>query len=343
MTIENDDLRPCPPDLLRRKLTLGAAAAAAAAGAVLPVDSIAGQAHYPSRPLTFICPWPTGGTADAAMRVLTRLLAQEMKQIVHFKNVAGASGMLGVHAIATARPDGYTIGQIPISITRFALLNQLTHDPRRDFTYLARTSGQTFGIVVNAESEYRTLEQLLSAARARPGRLSYATAGTAGATHIGMEKLMRSAQARMQHVPYKDGAPALADLLGGQVDALADSSSWVDDVKRGRLRLLASWGERRLKAFPDVPTLVESGFNIVIEAPNGIGAPAGIAPHVSRRLREALRSTVLSEEFSSACDRLHAPVMYQDADAYRDYVLAQYEHDERLIEELNLKEKFAQG
>ncbi len=324
--------------MLRRRLTFGAVAAAA--GTLFPVDSAMAQSDYPNRPLSFICPWPAGGTADTTMRVLAALLAQDLKQKVNFKNVAGASGMLGAHALASAVPDGYTIGQIPISVTRFALLGLLTHDPRTAFSYLARTSGQTFGIAVNAESPYRTLEQLLSAARAKPGRLTYASAGTAGAAHVGMEEFLMAANVRMHHVPYKGGAPALADLLGGQVDVLADSSSWAEDVKQGRLRLLATWGGSRLKAFPHVPTLKDAGFDIVVEAPNGIGAPQRIPAQVSVRLRAALRNAVLSPEFKNVCDRIHAPVLYQDADAYRNYVLAQYAHDEQLIEKLDLKAQF---
>ncbi len=310
------------PDLLRRRLIAGAACLIA--GAALPQGPAVARSVYPSRPITFICPWPAGGTSDRTMRVLARLLAEELKQKVHFKNVAGASGMLGTRAIATAEPDGYTIGQLPISVSRFALLEMLTFDPLRDLTYLARASGQSFGIVVTAQSPFRTLKQLLAAAREKPGRLTYATAGIAGATHVGMEEFLLAAGAKMQHFPYKGGASALRDLLGGQVDALADSSSWVADVKQGKLRLLATWGATRLNGFPEVPTLRELGFDVVIEAPNGVGGPAGLPEHVTSRLRAGLRNAILHLEFKKACDRLHAPVLYQDADEYRKYVLEQY-------------------
>lgn len=329
-------------DQKRRRLLLGAASGVA--GAMLPLASALAQGQaYPNRPITFICPWPAGGTADITMRALAKIMSQHLGQPVIFQNSAGASGMIGARAIAVAKPDGYTIGQIPLSVTRFAQLGTVAFDPLKDFTYLARTSGQTFGIVVRAESPFKTLADLVAAAKANPGKLTYATAGVAGATHVGMEEFLLTAGAKMNHIPYKGGAPALADLMGGQVDALADSSSWAQYVESGKLRLLATWGEKRPPRFAKTPTLKEAGYDVVVDAPNGIGAPAGLEPQVSERLRDALRKSVQSDEFKQACDRIDAPVMYQDADEYRKYMLSQYVREKRLIEKLNLKEQIKNG
>jgi tripartite-type tricarboxylate transporter receptor subunit TctC len=320
-------------------------AASGLAGAALPLaPAIAqGQSNYPNRPITFICPWPAGGTADITMRTLAKLLSQHLGQPVVFDNRAGASGMIGARAIAIAKPDGYTIGQIPLSVTRFAQLGTVSFDPLKDFTYLARASGQTFGIVVRADSPYKTLADLVAAAKASPGKLTYASAGVAGATHVGMEEFLLTAGAKMNHIPYKGGAPALADLMGGQVDALADSSSWAPYVEQGKLRLLATWGEQRPPRFPKTPTLKDAGYDVVVDAPNGIGAPAGLEPQVAQRLRDALRKAIMSPEFKQACERIDAPVMYQDADDYRKYMLSQYVREKRLIEKLNLKEQIKNG
>lgn len=331
-----------PVNQKRRRLLLGAASGMA--GAMLPVGAALAQGQsYPNRPITFICPWPAGGTADITMRALTKIMAQHLGQPVVFQNSAGAAGMIGARAIAVAKPDGYTIGQIPLSVTRFAQLGTVTFDPLKDFTYLARTSGQTFGIVVRSESPYKTLADLLAAAKASPGTLTYATAGVAGATHVGMEEFLLAANAKMNHIPYKGGAPALADLLGGQVDALADSSSWAQYVESGKLRLLATWGEKRPPRFANTPTLKDAGYDVVVDAPNGIGAPAGLEPQVAERLRDALRKAVQSAEFKQACDRIDAPVMYQDSDEYRKYMLSQYVREKRLIEKLNLREQIKNG
>jgi tripartite-type tricarboxylate transporter receptor subunit TctC len=327
----------------RRQLILGAAGGlAGAATGAFPLGALA-DSNYPSRPVTFICPWPAGGTADATMRVLMREMAKHLGQPVVFENRAGASGMIGARAIAAAQPDGYTIGQIPISVTRFSQLGSVTFDPLKDFTYLARTSGQTFGIVVRADSRYKTLADLVNDAKANPGKVNYATSGVAGATHVGMEEFCMAAGIKMNHIPYKGGAPALADLLGGQVDVLADSSSWAPHVEQGKLRLLASWGEQRPPRFKGAPTLKDAGYDVVVDAPNGVGAPAGLDPRVEAKLRAALRKAVMSDEFKQSCDKIDAPVMYLDAADYRKFILEQYVREKRLIEKLNLKEQIKNG
>ncbi|HEV8688832.1 MAG TPA: tripartite tricarboxylate transporter substrate-binding protein, partial [Ideonella sp.] len=143
--------------------SLGAAAALAAA----PRAAFANTA-YPERPITFICPWPAGGTADLTMRALCTVAAKQLGQTLVVENKAGASGMLGLKAMASAKPDGYTIGQIPISVARFSQLGAVQLDPLKDLTYIARTSGQTFGIAVRADAPWKTLKDFVAAAKASP-------------------------------------------------------------------------------------------------------------------------------------------------------------------------------
>jgi tripartite-type tricarboxylate transporter receptor subunit TctC len=326
----------------RRVLQAGAGVAALAASG-LSIRPALAQGDYPNRPITFICPWPAGGTADATMRVLTRVASQLLGQPIVFENRAGASGMIGARAIATAQPDGYTIGQLPISITRFSQLGTVPFDPLKNFTYIARTSGQTFGMVVRPDSPYKTLADLVAAAKANPGKISYATAGIAGATHVGMEEFCMAAGIKMNHVPYKGGAPALMDTLAGMVDVLADSSSWAPHVAQGKLRLLATWGEQRPARFKNAPTLKNAGYDVVVDAPNGIGAPAGLSPQIVAKLSDAFHKAVLSPQFKEACDKIDAPLMYLNGEDYRKYVLSQYVRDKRLIDKLNLREQLKGG
>lgn len=318
-------------------LQLGAAAAAATP---LPRAMAAG---FPERPITFICPWPAGGTADLSMRALAGAAAKQLGQTIVVENRAGASGMIGLKALASAKPDGYTVGQIPISVARFSQLGTVQIDPLKDLTYLARTSGQTFGIAVRADSPWRSLRDFVAAAKAQPGKVSYASAGIGGATHVGMEEFAHAAGIQLNHIPYKGGAPALQDLLGGQVDALADSSSWAPHVKSGRLRLLATWGEKRTQDFPEVPTLRELGWDVVVDAPNGVGAPKGLDPAVERRLREAFKAAAASAEFAAALDKIDAPLMYLDGPDYEKYVAQTMQREKLLIERLKLRELMAKG
>jgi|UPI0004AE899A tripartite-type tricarboxylate transporter receptor subunit TctC len=336
-----------PTSLMRRRLLLGSAAATAAAatgttGLIVPATARA-AAEYPERPITFICPWPVGGTADQSMRALCQVASGILKQSIVVENRAGASGMIGTKALARATPDGYTIGQIPISVTRFSQLGLLQLDPRTELTYLARTSGQTFGIAVPANSRFKTLADVIAEAKARPGRVTYAHAGIGGATHVGMEQFAMVAGVKFNAIAYKGGSAALQDVLAGQVDLLADSSSWAPHVEAGKARLLATWGEQRTPRFKDTPTLKELGYNVVVEAPNGIGAPKGLPPAVEIKLREAFRAAVASTEFKSVAARIDAPVMYLDGPDYKKYVAAVYDQETQLIQRLKLKEMLQQG
>ena len=311
--------------------------------AIGSTSPLARAAAYPERPITFFCPWPAGGTADITMRALCSAAAKGLGQTIVVENRAGASGMLGLKVLASAKPDGYTIGQIPISVARFAQLGTVQLDPLKDLTYLARTSGQTFGVAVRSDSQYQTLKDFVAAAKAAPGKLTYGSAGIGGATHVGMEEFALAAGIQLNHIPYKGGAPALQDLLGGQIDALADSSSWAPHVKSGKLRLLATWGDKRTQEFPEVPTLKDQGFDVVVDAPNGVGAPKGLEPAIEKRLREAFKAAAASTEFAAACGRIDAPLMYLDGPDYEKYVAAVYRKETQLIERLKLRELMAKG
>ena len=319
-----------------KRRTMLAATTAGLAG--LAVKAQAQTTVYPDRPITFICPWPAGGTADQTMRALCLAAGRELGQSMVVENKVGAAGMIGLKALASAKPDGYTVGQIPISVTRFSQLGTVAIDPMKDLTYLARTSGQTFGIAVPANARWKTLQDLVAEAKAQPGKISYAHSGVGGATHVGMEEFALAANVQFNHVPFKGGADALQSVLGGHVEVLVDSSSWAPHVESGKLRLLATWGEQRTARFKDVPTLKDAGFNVVVDAPNGVGAPRGMDPAQVARLRQAFKVAAASAEFKQACDKIDAPVLYLDGPDYEKYVGTVYKKETLLIERLKLRE-----
>ncbi len=318
----------------RRRLLIGAASIAGTAA--LPLSNAIAQS-YPNRPITFICPWPAGGTSDATMRVLAQVASRTLGQTVVLENRAGAAGMIGAKALASAKPDGYTIGQLALSVTRFSQLGTVHIDPLKDYTFLGMASAQTFGVVVQPDSPFKSIQELVDYARAHPDKLTYSTSGVAGQTHIGMEEFAMAAGIKLRHVPYKGGAPALQGLLGGQVDMMADSSSWASLVEAGKLRLLVTWGAERLARFKEVPTLKELGYGVINDAPNGVAAPAGLDPAIAQKLAKAVEMAVRSEEFKLACDKIDAPVIYLDPVQYRRYVEANYKKETDLIERLELK------
>ena len=163
-----------------------------AAAGMLPFAAFAQpDANYPSKPIVFVCPWPAGSISDTTMRVLAQQASTHLGQSIVIENRVGASGMLGVKAMTQARPDGYTIGQIPLSITRFSQVGNVKIDALHDVTYIARAAGLAFGIVVRADSPYKDLAALLAYAKAHPGKLSYGSPGVGNQTHIGMEALLQ--------------------------------------------------------------------------------------------------------------------------------------------------------
>lgn len=323
----------------RRQFVLGSLGAAAA----LTSTGRAFAATYPERPVTFICPWPAGGTADMTMRALCAVAGKNLGQTIIVDNKAGAAGMLGLRAMASAKADGYTIGQIPISVARFSQLGTVPLDPLKDLSYIARVSGQTFGIVCQSEAPWKNIKELVAYAKANPGKLTYASAGVAGATHVGMEEFAQAAGIEMLHIPYKGGAPALQGVLSGEVNLLIDSSSWAPHVQSGKLRLLGTLGAKRTVDFKDVPTVTEQGFPIVVDAPNGIGGPKGLEPAVLARLRAAFKVAAASPEFAAACDKIDAPLMYLDGPDYEKYVAQTLQKEKVLIEKLKLRELLARG
>lgn len=321
----------------RRKLLLGAAAGSLSAA--LPAANAFAQANsFPTRPITFICPWPAGGTSDATMRVLAQVVSKELGQTVVVENRAGAAGMIGAKAVAAAKPDGYTIGQLPLSVTRFAQLGTVQIDPLKDYTFLGLASAQTFGIVVRADSPFKDLKELVAYAKQNPDKLTYSTSGVAGQTHIGTEEFALAAGIKLRHVPYKGGSPALQGLLGGQVDMMADSSSWAQLVEAGKLRLLVTWGEERLPRFKDVPTLKELGYGVVNNAPNGVVGPAGLPADIAKKLTDAVAVAIKSAAFKDICDKIDAPVIYLNPTQYRDFVADAYKKETVLIDKLQIKQ-----
>lgn len=326
--------RPDRPALPTRRRLIQLAAATATTA----FSPLGWSQAWPARPITFIVPWPAGSTSDNVMRALVQIASAPLGQPIVVDNRAGASGMLGVQALANAKPDGYTIGQVPLSVTRFAQLGTLRIDPRKDLTPIARVAGLTFGIVVRPDSPYKTMAELLAFAKAHPGKLTYGSAGIGNQTHIGMEMIEAATGVQFTHIPYKGGNEATQGLLGGHVDMVADSSGWAPLVLQDKLRLLCTWGDQRLKRFPGVPTLKEMGYDVQISAPGGVGAPAGIPAEAEARLVAAFRQATLSPEFQLALDRFDMPQMYQGPADYRKTLEQSYAEETRLIDKLKLRE-----
>jgi tripartite-type tricarboxylate transporter receptor subunit TctC len=264
------------------RLTLAAGGLAAFPGAF----SAAWAQNWPSRPIRMIIPSTPGGGTDFTGRQLSTKLAEMNGWAVVPDNRPGAGTALGLAEAAKAKPDGHelVIAQSD-NVSLIPLLLKVAYDPVKDLTPIALAATTPLVIIVNENSPHKTLADLIKAAKAQPGKLTYGTSGTGGGVHIAMELLQLTAGCKMQHVPYKGSAPALADLMGGHLDFAGSSiSSAATLIQGGKVRALAVTSAKRNASLPDVPAVAESGykdFNAI--SFYGVMGPAGIpAPVVAR-------------------------------------------------------------
>ena len=300
--------------------------------ALTVASSAAAQDAYPSRPISLVVPFPPGGVADLTARPVATAMEKVLKQPMGVVNKTGAAGAVGMQFVATSKPDGYTLLLALSSISIIPEADKLFGRPPAftvdQFAPVALISADPTILVVRAESPWKTAKEFIEDAKKRPGQISYSSSGIYGTLHMAMELLSSAAGIKLRHVPYAGAGPALTALLGGHVDALASGPAVVlPQIKAGKLRALAGWGDKRVAALPEVPTFRELGYpeaEFYIWA--GLFAPRGTPEPVLAKLREAARVAVGDPEFKTAMDKLETPVSFKqgaefqkffDADAQR--------------------------
>jgi tripartite-type tricarboxylate transporter receptor subunit TctC len=311
-----------------------------ATGLVLAVYGNSTQAQtFPARPVTLIVPWPAGGTPDIGLRALAAATERLLGQPIVIENRAGAAGTLGpAQMAASAKPDGYTVSQIPITIFRYPFMTKTSFDPRTDFSYIISLTGYTFGVVVKSEAHWKTFPEFLAEAKTNPGKLNYGSPGAGTSLHITMEQIAKQQGIKWTHVPFKGNAEATNALLGGHIDAMADSSGWAQLVDTGKFRLLVTWGATRTKNWPTVPTLRESGIDLISNSPFGLAGPKEMDPKIVKALHDAFKKGMDEPSYASAMAKLDQELFYLSSEDYRAYAMQQIIEAERFITELGLKQ-----
>lgn len=303
---------------------------------VLTVAVLAAVAdEYPSRPLTIVAPFPPGGMADLHARPIAAAMEKVLKNPVGVVNKTGAAGAVGMQFVATSKPDGYTlllalssISIIPEADKLFGRQPAFTVD---QFEPIALLSADPTILVVREESPWKTAREFIEDARKRPGQISFSSSGVYGTLHMAMELLQHPAGIKLRHVPYAGAGPAMTAILGGHVDALASGPAVViPQIKAGKLRPLAGWGDRRVAALPDVPTFKELGYpgaEFYIWA--GLFAPKGTPEPVLAKLRESVRVAVDDAGFQSAMGKMQTPIAFKQGDEFQRF----FEADARRLAE----------
>jgi tripartite-type tricarboxylate transporter receptor subunit TctC len=296
-----------------RRAVLGAAAAAAAF-AVVPAPV---QAQgFPSRPVTLVVPVPPGGILDTVARMVQPHLAKSLGQPVIVENRAGASGNIAAGAVARAAPDGHTllVGYSMFHVGNPSMFPNLPWDPIRDFAPVGMMVVSPHVLAVNPEVPARTLKELVALARAKPGRLSYATSGNGSVPHVGVELFKQQNGLYIVHVPYRGAGPAMLDVVAGNVDmTVATPPSLLGFVQQGKMRPLAVAAKKRLPQMPDVPTSAEAGFpGFELEAWVALFAPTGTPAAAVERLTAALRDAMDLPQVRQASDTAGVEIRYMN-------------------------------
>jgi tripartite-type tricarboxylate transporter receptor subunit TctC len=303
---------------VERRSLLSAALALILGSKVMPARA----QSYPSRPVRVMLPYPPGGPTDVLVRIVAAKLSEAMGQSFNVDNKAGASGMIGSAEVAKAAPDGYTLlGNASIHVINPSLYPKAVFDAIADFTPITQLATVPLILVVNNDLPVKTVRELIAYGKANPTRLNFASSGNAAAPHLAGESFKIATGVQMQHVPYKGSAPALTDLIGGQVQLMFDSMpSATPFVKSGKLRALAVSSAKRSPAFPDLPTLAEAGVpGFDISTWYGLWAPKAASKDLVDKLAIEIAKILKSPEVRDRYAALGAEPVGSSPDEFSAY------------------------
>ena len=298
----------------------------AAAAATVAMSALA-QDAYPSKPITMVVPFPPGGVADTVGRPVAEAMGKHLNQTVVVVNRGGAGGGIGMAQVAKAAPDGYTmlmaLSSVVVLPEADKILNRAPMFELNQLLPIARITADPTVLVVRADSPWKTYAEFIAHAKANPSRITFGSSGNYGTMHVPMEQLKSATSTFMLHVPYTGAGPALLGLLSGQIDAVASGpASVAGQIKAGKMRALAHWGEGRLALLPDVPSFKELGVPISYSQWSGIFVPAGTPAAVVNKLREAARVAAQDPRTVQVMTTAGTSFQFQDAADFDKFVQA---------------------
>jgi len=313
---------------------------AAIAGALLPLAARAQAPEWPSRPVRFIVPYPPGGPTDIMGRIVAQAVQGPLGQPFVVENRAGANGLIGSEQAARAAPDGSTF---LVNASAHVIVPHLTPnmpiDVLADFAPVTNIAAVPLWLVVNPALPVRSVAEFIAYARANPGRISYASSSSGGATHLAGELFKQLTDTDMVHVPYRGSGPAVQDLIAGNVQAMFDSvPSSAASARDGRLRALAVTTRNRIAPFPDLPTIAEAGVpGYEISTWYGIWAPARTPPAIIARLQQAVAAATRNPETRARFDALGAELVADSPEDYARFVRAEFDRWGKLVRDAKIK------
>ena len=297
------------------------------------------HAAYPDKPVRLVIGFPPGGGGDLYGRAIGNELAKQLKQPVVIDNVVGAGGNIAADKVAKSPPDGYTLilamsGNFGSSVA--IRPSSMPYKVPEDFEPVSLLVETPFGLMVAADSPYKTIKDFVEAAKG--GKLTYASTGTGGAAQIVMEMVKQNARLGILHIPYKGSGPVMTDLLGGRVDSFfAPYTPLMGQINGGKLRLLAVSSDKRVPSLPNVPTLKESGIDVVMSQWYGLAAPAGTPKDVVESLEKGVKAAMQAPELLRVYRADGAREGHLQGTAFRDFIIKDLANYKRAVERGNLK------
>jgi len=308
------------------------------AGTLLAISQIAMAQAYPTRPITLVVPVAAGGGVDTVARILSEKLQEKFKQPVMVENRPGAGSMIGASFVARALPDGYTLLLMEPAGLLAKWMNKATYDVTVDFGPIALVATQPLVLFAQPSLPVNDVKELIAYCKANPGKLSVGTAGVGSPHHLAAAWLNTAAKIEITHVPYRGAAPALNDLLGGQIPLVwALSVAVMPFVEQGKVKPLGVSTQQRFPLLPQVPTVAESGVpGFDVDFFYGIAAPAKVPPEVVARVGAALREITNQPDVRERMSALGMSVDYRDSDLFRKLIAMENEKYGAIIHEAGI-------
>jgi tripartite-type tricarboxylate transporter receptor subunit TctC len=327
------------PNQIRRqfgKQVVALGGASVATSALL--SPVAHAQAFPQRPISVYCAFPAGGPTDQVMRVISEAASKTLGQPIVVENKPGAGGTIAAISMKNAKPDGYTLAQMPLGVFRLPHMQKTSQfDPIKDFTYVTCLTGYTFGLVSKPDAPFSDIKTLIAWAKSNPEKLTYGHTGIGTSPHLAIEEFAQRAGIKVTGVPFKGSADLMQAILGGHIMSASDSTGWAPHVEAKTLRLLATYGSKRTKRWPNTPTLTELGYETVSDSPFGVAGPQGMDAATVRVLNDAFKKALDDAKVLQMLERFDQPAIYMGPEDYTKFAKNTFESERTTIDRLSLK------
>lgn len=293
---------------------------------------------YPSRPVTLIHPYPPGSSADMAVRLISKEAEKVLGKPIVILNKPGAAGAIGTAAIAVSKPDGYTIGNCqPSPMFVIPFLEKVPYHPIKDLRMILQYASFNTGVIVMADSPFKTFKDLIEYARQNPKKLTYGSPGVNSMPYLIMEQIAKKEKVQFAHIPFKSVVETVPALLGRHILLGAGEFNY-SLLEAGQLRLLALFREEPAEEYPQTPILKELGYDLPMPMPQTLGGPKGMPDEIVKKLEDAYTRAMKEPAFIKGMKDLRLPILYRNSKELSNYVVYNYNYFAKLIKEMGLRE-----